>query len=361
MSEKLLFSPTEPPRYEQGRRDHSEDPWPDGDDDDGDSDRLPLHRGDDHLLPGAQDGVINNNNQFQQQRQQRRLAPSAQRRLARRTNGGSVRGGRDPPRRRDGGRPEKNVEDMGAAVDYHKIDADAYVTSTGGTSKPINKHSATHYASKTGSNVRRASEASGDGRGGGGGGGRGSDDRHGDNMAGRGESFTTQDKYRTTARGPNFLWNNSLSPTRIRTGREAGGGARAIGSGREQWRRHIAAGTQERVRYHSDMMAGGSVGGERGGNLWAEGRGEWETSGDVGEAGLYHVNEEGEGGREFAHERAVDGEAYRFRSFSEEVRMRTTSPTVLSPQVYFVGFAVGGTYRTGVLLLSKSTGVSNEN
>lgn len=73
--------------------------------------------------------------------------------------------------------------------------------------------------------------------------------------------------------------------------------------------------------------------GERGGNVWAEGRGEWETSGDVEEAGLYQMDEEGEGGREFFNERAVDGDAYRFRSFSEEVCMRTAS---VPPNVLFL-------------------------
>lgn len=50
-----------------------------------------------------------------------------------------------------------------------------------------------------------------------------------------------------------------------------------------------------------------------------EEEGEWGTGESVEAELQYQMDGGGEGGRDFGNKRAVDGEAYRFRSFSEEV------------------------------------------
>lgn len=74
---------------------------------------------------------------------------------------------------------------------------------------------------------------------------------------------------------------------------------------------------QQRVDFHT--ISGGLSPRREEGGAWVEEEGEWGTGESVEAELQYQMDGGGEGGRDFGNKRAVDGEAYRFRSFSEEV------------------------------------------
>lgn len=253
-----------------------------GQNDDNGSDRpfedsenpLPAAHGEERF-PGDQ-----NQQRQQRQQQRRRLAPSVQRRLALRATGsGRARFSR------------RRVYNAAAADNTIDVNADDK-SNAGRNRASVGSSPVSYNPSEAGTNGRRTPAA-----------GRGT------------ASSAAQDRHRMAASIGSGSLRNSLSPGRRRT---AQGEVRTspVGRGRERWS-HPPSKMQHRDDYPA---MGGWLSARRGErSMWADEEAEWGTGGSVEEEKQYQMEGSGEGGREFVNKRAVDGEAYRFRSFSEEV------------------------------------------